>query len=172
MNAAHPRWWRAPLSALSTGGCVTGVGGSPSCVHQVTGVTAVATTFSPPCGPDANHQANWGITISDTDGATLVPGATWNNIQSSLNLANFSNCSPGTSKWFSPRLTGSTYVPDPHFAVYFQGTLVFSNGVNAPDCRAPHGTQPVTSYTPPPSMPVVGPALMTSGRRGSRAVAS
>ena len=42
-----------------TGGCVTGVGGNPSCVHQVSGVTPTPTHFSPACGPDATHLANW-----------------------------------------------------------------------------------------------------------------
>jgi hypothetical protein len=143
---------------ISTGGCASGANGSPSCVHQVTGVSATATPFSPACGPDANHQANWEITLSDSDSATLPPGATWNNIQTSANLANFSNFKPGTGKWFSPCLAGSSFVSDAHFALYYQGTLVFSNGLPAPDCRAPHGTQTITSYTPPPVSPVVGPA--------------
>jgi alpha-tubulin suppressor-like RCC1 family protein len=143
---------------VATGGCVSGPNGSPSCAHQVAGATAVPTSFSPACGPDAAHQANWEITISDTDGATLPPSATWNNLQTSVNLANFSNFNPGTGKWFSGCLSGSSYVSDPHFALYYQGTLVFSNGLSAPDCRAPHGTQPITSYTPPPAAPVIGPA--------------
>jgi hypothetical protein len=141
-----------------TGGCVTGVNGNPSCVHPVSGVTAAATLFVPACGPDPGHQASWEITISDTDGANLPPGAIWNNVQSALNLANFSNFTPGTGTWFSPCLTGSSYASDPRFAVYYQDNLVFSNGINAPDCRAPHGTQRIVSYTPPPQSPVVGPA--------------
>jgi hypothetical protein len=142
-----------------TGGCVTNVNGNPSCVHQVQGVTATATSFSPACGPDKTHQANWEITISDTDGATLPPGAIWSNIQSALNLANYSNFSPGTADWFSPCLTGTNYADDPHFAVYFQGNLVFSNGIDTPSCRGPHGQQQLTGYVVPPlsTAPLAGP---------------
>jgi hypothetical protein len=143
-----------------TGGCVVGVNGNPSCIHQVSGVTATSMPFSPACGPDATHQANTEITITDTDGSTLPPGASWNNIQSALNLANYGNFSPGTQDWYSPCLSGSSYVSDPHFAVYFQGNLVFSNGINAPDCRAPHGSQRLHGYTSilaASTVPVLGP---------------
>jgi hypothetical protein len=142
-----------------TGGCVTNVNGNPSCVHQVAGVSAAATSFSPACGPDATHQANWEIAVSDTDGATLPPGATWSNAQVALNLANYSNFSPGTASWFSPCVSGSSYVTDPHFAVYFQGSLVFSIGITAPDCRAPQGSQALGSYVTPAiaGAPAVGP---------------
>jgi hypothetical protein len=143
-----------------TGGCVTGVGGNPSCVHQVTGVTPTAASFSPACGPDATHQANWEVTITNTDSTTLPPGAFWSNIQSALNLADYSNFSPGTGSWFSPCLSGTSYAADPHFAVYFQGNLVFSSGINAPDCRAPHGSQQLHGYVsilPASSAPVLRP---------------
>jgi hypothetical protein len=142
-----------------TGGCVTGVNGNPSCVHQVSGVNPSATPFAPGCGSDSTHQANWEITISTSDSTMLPPGATWSNIQSALNLANYTNFSPGTSDWYSPCLPGSAYVADSHFAVYFQGSLVFSNGINAPDCRAPQGQQTLSGYVPPAiaTAPVVGP---------------
>ncbi len=142
-----------------TGGCVTGVNGNPSCVHQVSNVTANATAISSSCGPDANHQANWEITVSDTDATTLPAGATWSNIQAALNLANFSNFTPGSSHWFSPCMTGSQYVSDPHFAVYFQGNLVFSSAITAPVCRAPQGTQTLSGYVTPAvaAAPIVGP---------------
>ena len=149
---------QAVVAHISTGGCVTGVDGKPSCVHQVAGVTATATSFSPACGPDSSHQANWEITISNADGAMLPAGATWRNLQSALNLADHSRFTPGSGSWFSPCLSEPTYLDDPHFAVYYQGNLVFSNGINAPDCRGPQGTQPINGYTPPPSSPVVGPA--------------
>ena len=53
------------VPAVWYGGCVTTANGT--CVHQMTGVTATAVRFSPACGPDASHQANWEITISTTD---------------------------------------------------------------------------------------------------------
>ena len=134
---------------VSTGGCVTGVNGNPSCVHQVAAVTATPTSFGPACGPDSSHQANWEITLSTTDSSTLVPGAIWNNLQTSLNLANFSNFTPGTAAWYSGCLPGSSYVSDPHFALYYQGNLVYANGVNAPDCRAPKGTRQLTGFRTP-----------------------
>jgi alpha-tubulin suppressor-like RCC1 family protein len=144
---------------VSTGGCVTGVNGNPSCVHQVSGVSATAASFSPACGPDPTHQANWEITISDTDGGTLLPGTTWGNIQSALNLANFSNFTPGVADWYSPCVPRTGYAADPHFAVYFQGSLIFSSGVTAPSCRAPQGQQQLHGYVTPEiaSAPLVGP---------------
>jgi hypothetical protein len=151
---------KALVPHVWTGGCVTGVGGNPSCVHQVAGVTAAAATFSPACGPDATHQANWEITITDTDTTTLAPGAVWDNIQSAVNEADFSNFTPGTSSWFSPCLTGTTYATDPHFAVYYQGNLVVTNGITAPSCRGPHGAQQLSGYlgnTSGSLFPVVGP---------------
>jgi hypothetical protein len=149
---------QALVPHIATGGCVSGPNNSPNCVHQAAGVTTSAAAFSPACGPDANHQANWEITISSTDASTLPVGGVWNNIQSAVNLANFSNFTPGTGKWFSACLAGSSYAADPHFAVYYQNALVFSNGIAAPDCRAPHGSQPLTTaYVRPPTSPVVGP---------------
>ena len=49
--------------------------------------------------------------------------------------------------------------PTIHFAIYYKGNLVFSSGIGAPDCRAPHGTQPLTGSVPPDinSAPLVGP---------------
>jgi hypothetical protein len=132
-----------------TGGCVTGVNGNPSCVHQVSGVTPSAASFSPACGPDPTNQANWEISITNSDTTTLAPGATWSNIQAALNLENYSNFNPGTADWYSPCLSGSAYTADPHFAVYFQGNLVFLNGVNAPSCRAPQGSQALAGYVNP-----------------------
>ena len=145
-----------------TGGCLTNATG---CFHQVSGVTAAATSFTPACGPDPTHQANWEITISNTDSTVLAPGVTWANIQSALNLANYSNFVPGTADWFSPCLTRTSYAPDPHFAVYTQGNLVFSSGISTPSCRSPHGQQQlagnyVTSQIA--AAPVVGPVPGTT----------
>src|ERR1019366_6855539 len=142
------------------GGGVTNGGGNQSCVHQVAGVSPVATSFSPGCGPDATHQANWEITITNTDGTTLPAGAVWSNIQSAVNLANYGNFSPGTGDWYSPCLAGSKYASDSHFAVYYQDNLVFSNGITAPDCRAPHGSQQLHGYTsilPASKAPILRP---------------
>src|SRR5262249_22497047 len=54
---------------------------------------------------------------------------------------------------------GTSYTSDPHFALYFQGALVASSGVNAPACRAPRGTQPLSGFAIPPksTAPFVGP---------------
>ncbi len=154
---------QALVPHVSTGGCASGGNGSPSCLHQVTGVTAIPTSFSPACGPDPTHQANWEITISDTDSTTLAAGATWNGIQTAVNLANFSNFTPGTGKWFSPCLAGSSYASDPHFALYYQGTLVFANGISAPACRS-QGLQPVTGHLTPDILatPIIGPMPQTT----------
>jgi alpha-tubulin suppressor-like RCC1 family protein len=130
-NAVVPHVW--------TGGCLTNATG---CFHQVTGVTASATSFAPACGPDSSHQANWEITVSNTDPTVLGPGVNWTNIQTALNLANYSNFVPGSGSWFSPCLT-SSFAADSHFAVYNHGNLVFnsSSGIPTPACRAPQGAQ-------------------------------
>jgi hypothetical protein len=139
-------------------GCVTKAKGNPSCVHQVAGVTPTPTSFAA-WGPDPKQRANWEFTISNTDSSTLPPGASWSNIQAEVNLANYANFSPGTADWFSPCLTGTSYAPAPQFAVFFQGNLVFSNGINAPDCRAPHGSQSVADSVTAPATaaPITGP---------------
>lgn len=124
-----------------TGGCVTGVGGNPSCVHQVQGVSPAAVQFTPACGTPPTQLANWEITITDTDSGQLPPGATWSNIQAALNLANYSNFIPGTADWYSGCLTGSSYATSPSFAVYYQGNLVNSPEVSVPSCRAPESVQ-------------------------------
>jgi xanthomonalisin len=138
-----------------TGGCLTNAGG---CFHPVAGVSAAAAAVSPACGSDPAHQASWEITISNTDTTAIPPGASWSNLQSGLNLASFGNFSPGTSSWYSPCLPGTSYTSDPHFALYFQGSLVASSGVSAPACRAPHGAQQLGGFAIPPksTAPFVG----------------
>lgn len=142
---------------LYYGGCVSGANGSPNCVHQAAALATTATSFAA-CGSDPTHQANWEIAITDADPGVLPPGATWSNIQSSFNLANYSNFTPGSREWFSQCVPSTSYNSDPHFAVYFQGNLVFSNGINGPICRAPHGSQQLTGYLVPDSLSAtVGP---------------
>ena len=131
------------VGTIYTGGCLTGANG---CYHQVSGVSVAVTPVSPACGPDANHQANREITISSTDNTLLSPGQFWDNVQMALYLANWGNFNPGTNTWYSPCLAGSDYAPDNHFAVYYKNQLVFSNGIAAPDCRAPHGMQRLPDY--------------------------
>ncbi len=145
------------VTDVNAGGCAT-VGSS--CVHQVTGVKATVASASPACGPDANHQASWEITISSTDTTALAAGGRWTNMQTGIHLGNWANFTPGTSRWFSPCLTsGGAYVADPHYAVYYKGDLVFASGVNTPPCRGPIGTQPLSGYRTPQiaSAPLVGP---------------
>jgi len=103
------------VAQVSSGGCV--VNASGTCIHNVSGVTASVTPFSPACGPDPGHQANREITLATTDHTTLAPGQRWNNLQSAFHLANFSNFTPGEATWYSPCLAGSSYASDSHFAV-------------------------------------------------------
>ena len=144
-----------------TGGCL--LDGYGSCVHQVTGVTATATKFTPACGSDANHQANWEITISNTDRTALGAGLTWSNIQAALHLANWGNFNPGLGKWYTGCVPGSAYAPSAHSAVYAQGNLVTASTGVPPVCRAPHGTQQLSGEVPPAvaTAPLVGPLLGT-----------
>jgi alpha-tubulin suppressor-like RCC1 family protein len=147
-NAVVPQIWY--------GGCVTDAGGT--CVHQVSNVTASAASF-PACGPDANHQANWEITITTADSTVLDPGFTWSGVQSAVNLSGYQPFTPGSGTWYSGCGSGQPFKEDPHFAVYAQGKLVTSNGITPPDCRAPHGSQRLTGYISPlfATAPLVGP---------------
>jgi xanthomonalisin len=151
----------AVVPHVSTGGCLTNAGG---CFHPLTGVTVSPAQLPAACGPDPAHQANWEITISTTDTTALAPGVTWNNLQSALNLANFTNFTPGSSSWYSPCVPGTSYTSDPHFALYLKGVLVASSGVNAPACRAPHGAQQLSGFATPPksTAPFVGPVPATT----------
>lgn len=40
--------------------------------------------------------------------------------------------------------------------MYVKGQLVTNLGITPPDCRAPHGSQPITTYSMPPTSPQVG----------------
>lgn len=144
---------------IDTGGCLLDAFGS--CVHQVTGVTATATRFTPACGPDDHHQANWEITIRTTDHAAIGAGLVWSNIQLALHLANFSSFSPGTARWYSECLSGTGFAHVAHAAVYVQGNLVTASSGVPPSCRAPTGMQSIPGELPPAvasgAMPLVGP---------------
>jgi alpha-tubulin suppressor-like RCC1 family protein len=126
------------VPTLQSGGILTSATGNLGCVHQVSGATASATSFSPACGPDATHQANWELAIANRDGSTLAPGAAWSDIRVDLALADGSSFSPGTADWYSPCLAGTSFANDLHFGVYDQGNSVTVNGViTAPSCRPP-----------------------------------
>lgn len=146
------------VAAINYGGCLNNATG---CYKQVTGVTASASRFSPACGPDANHQANWEITVSTSDHSLLKPGEAWKGVQAALRLANYANFNPGSSKWYSPCGAATSYAVRPHFGLYHQNLPVFSSdtGVNAPDCKAAHGTQHLTGHVPVEvtTAPLVGP---------------
>jgi hypothetical protein len=136
------------------GGCVTSSNGT--CVHQVSGVTATATQFAA-CGADPTQQANWEITVKTTDTALLNPSFTWSGVQTAVNRSDSLPFSPGSASWYSSCGVGQPYAPDSHFAVYVGDNLVFSNGVTAPSCRAPHGTQQLSGYFGAPPNPAVAP---------------
>jgi hypothetical protein len=139
---------------INTGGCLTsGLG----CYHQVSGVSVSATPFSPACGPDTQHQTNWEITISNNDPTPLAGGTTWSNIQTAIHLANYANFSPGTGDWYTPCVAGQTVSST--VGVYVAGNEVFSNGIAAPSCRSPHGSQQLQGYVTPAikAAPLVGP---------------
>lgn len=121
------------------GGCVTSSNGT--CVHPVSGVTGAVAHFSPACGPDSGHQANWEVTISTNDSTSLQPGQSWSNIQTAVNLSTWANFAPGSATWFSRCGTGGAFLADTHFAVYLAGDLVTAEGAAAPLCRAPQVVQ-------------------------------
>ena len=134
------------------------VKGADGGTHGVFGVSASATQFSPACGSGTDDEANWEFTIATDDQEPLMPGAEWTHLLVTTSLASCAHFSPGTKDWFSTCLAPSPdYSTNSHYAVYFQGTLVFtSSGINAPACRAPHGSQLLTSYVLPPTSPVMG----------------
>jgi hypothetical protein len=138
---------------VNYGGCITNAGGT--CVHPVTNVTASAATFTA-CGP-AGQQANWEITVSTTDSSTIGSGFTWSNLQTALNLASYANFTPGSTTWYSACGTGQPFHTDTHYSVYVKGQLVSTLGITPPDCRAPHGSQPITTYDPPVATPQLEP---------------
>jgi hypothetical protein len=127
---------------VSFGGCVSDAGNS-TCVHQVTGVTAAPTSFSA-CGTGPQKQANWEITVSNTDKTLLPPGATWSNIQSQVHLTNFGNFSPGAANWYSSCVsggiarTGGTSASAPLWAA-FTALINQANGVGGPSSTSPIG---------------------------------
>jgi kumamolisin len=149
---------RRVVPEVSYGGCVSNAG-NPSCVHQVSGVTAASTSF-PSCGSSPAQQANWEITISNSDNTLLLPGATWSNVQSQVHLANFGNFAPGTADWYSSCVSSSNggYVNTGTFALYQSGQLVRTSTGVPPACRAPTGSQTTTGNVPPAvaNAPLVG----------------
>ncbi len=141
-----------------TGGCASGANGSPSCSHQVTGVAATPTSFSPACGGRRDPPGQLGDHDLYQRQRDAAGGRHLEQHPVRHQPGELRELHARTGAWFSPCLPGTSYVADPHFALYYKGTLVFSNGLSAPDCRAPHGTQPITSYVQPPASPVIGPA--------------
>ena len=127
------------VGAVNTGGCLT----NPSCFHQVNGVSVSAAPL-PGCG----SNANWEVTVRNTDPTVMNAGVRWTNLQTALHLANYSNFSPGTGTWYSPCLTGSGYATDVHYAIYWKGSLVAGAGALPPPCEAVHGTQQLQGHIP------------------------
>jgi hypothetical protein len=153
---AHDTTSKAMVAGVNYGGCVFGAQG---CYHQVSGTSASAAAIPSPCGPDASHLASWEIVVFTTDTAMLNPGETWSGLQTTAHLLDYGTFSPGTSTWYSSCLASNgQYVTDSHYAVYYQGALVYAAGVNAPSCRGPSGSQPLTGYLTPEiaSRPLVG----------------
>lgn len=171
------KFWVNDTTGQSLAGAVNYGGGFGPTNQAVNGVAISTVNFSPACGPDGNNQANWEITVSDTDSRTLSAGTTWGSIQTAVHLANYANFS-NSSIWYSPCGigNGSTYTNDLHFAVYYQGNLVTASGGTPPSCRplptcTPHGgsamplagsslekAAPTSSFTPTP-LPTRGALL-------------
>ena len=159
------RFWVDDTSGTAVGPQVISGGSAviASNNHVVTGVSSTATSLSSACGPDANHQANWEIAITNSDSAQLNTGETWTNLQVQVQLAGSGSFSPGTSSWYSPCLSGNQYATDNHFAVYYKGNFVFSSGINAPACSALSAAcrpalRPFRASYETPAAPVIGPA--------------
>ena len=116
---------------INYGGCLE----NPGCFHTVSGVSISTVHFSPACGPDGNHQADWEMTVSTTDGTVLAQGISWVGIQTNTHRTDFANFSPGTGFWYSPCLNTGNYTTDVHYALYLKGNLVTASGGAPPSCR-------------------------------------
>jgi alpha-tubulin suppressor-like RCC1 family protein len=141
---------------IDHGGCRVNASG---CYGEASGVSATAARLGSTCGLDSSHQANWQITVSNTDAALLQPGEYWENIQTSVHRSDWQSFSPGTSQWYSPCLTGYSYTADSHFGLYYKGDLVYAAGIGAPSCAGPHGKQPLSGYVTADiaAAPLIGP---------------
>ena len=126
--------------------------GDRSCARDVFGVHAAAESFSPACGPDPQHQANWQVTISNGDGAVLAPGATWKDIDVAIALDHHGDFSPGTADWYSS-CEGPSYQHTSGYALYVGGKLATSSTGIPPSCKAPHGTQQLTGQVAADGLP-------------------
>jgi len=157
------------VTHVNGGGCLEkprGDGGAlpgpedPDCFKGIKSVTSTVTSVSPACGPDATHQANWEVALSNQDSSLLPPGDSWTHIQAHVDLQHDA-FAPGTADWYSQCLTGRDFAFDTHFAVYLAGNLVTTSPGIPPSCVAPHGSQPVSSTHVPPGLettfPLVGP---------------
>jgi hypothetical protein len=165
LNLITIKFWVDDTNFSSNGAnTITGAlnfgGGFGTTNAAVNGVAINAVNFSPACGPDSTHQANWELTISDTDTRTLSAGTTWSSLQTALHVgSSFVNFVPGDADWYSPCGIGggSTYTNDLHYAVYYQGNLVTASGGAPPTCR------PNPTCTPSPTPPG-GLARLTTER--------
>jgi len=121
----------AMVGAVNYGGCF-----GQNCT-AVTGAAINTVNFSPACGPSNTQQANWEITVFNTDTALLGAGVTWSNLQTAVHLASYANFSPGTGFWYSPCSvgSGSTYTNNLNYALYVRGNLVTASGGVPPSCR-------------------------------------
>ncbi len=116
--------------SMISNGCLM----NPTCFHGALGVTISGVKFSPACGPDSTHQANWEFTVSTTDSMVLASGVSWVNFQVAVTRFDSQNFVPGTGFWYSPCL-GSSFVSDIHYALYLKGNLVMASGGAPPSCR-------------------------------------
>src|SRR5262249_31400493 len=137
---------------------------SNDCAYQgkVRGVSATAVKMSTPCGPGDSAQANWEVTITNTDTGVIPPGEKWHKINSKISLPSNAAFTPGAASWYS---SCQPVDNDDHetarIAVYIDGDLVTASPGVPPSCVAPHGTQPVPGPAAPAvvngQFPLVGP---------------
>jgi hypothetical protein len=162
LSAISIRLWVDDTSGEALDATVESPGrvtGDPACARDVHDVTAHAGSFTPACGPDPHHQANWEVSLSDEDGAVLAPGATWEGIALELRLRDRHDYRPGTSDWYSACATGKDYAHTGSIALYVGGKLATSSTGVPPACRAPHGSQQLTGMVAAGqgNVPLVGP---------------
>ena len=153
------------VASLSNAGCISAHGtASNDCATQgkVRGVAATAVQMSTPCGPSDTSQANWEVTITNTDDGVIPPGQSWHKLHSKLALPSNAAFDPGPASWYSScqAIDGATHETS-RIAVYVGGDLVTSSPGVPPSCVAPQGSQPVPGAAAPAvaqgQYPLVGP---------------
>ncbi len=158
------------VGADTVAGAVNYGGGNGPSNTAVSGVAINAVNFFPACGPGPSQQANWEVTVSTTDTASLSAGTTWGNIQTAIHINNYPNFNPGSADWYSPCGVGggTAYAVNVNYAIYYQGNLVTASGGVPPSCRPNPTCTPASPAVPALAQRMEGtPSLTPTSGNGT-----